>query len=44
MMRMETFFKNHFDTKEISDDKMKKFTEIHLQRLAVKNGAVSSRR
>jgi hypothetical protein len=38
MMRLETFFKNHFNTKEISDDNMRKFTEIHLQRLAAKNG------
>jgi len=32
MMNMETFFKNHFNTKEISDDNIRKFTEIHLQR------------
>ena len=38
MMNMETFFKNHFDTKEISDDNIRKFTEIHLQRMAAKNG------
>jgi len=37
MMNMETFFKNHFNTKEISDDNMRKFAEIHLQRLAAKN-------
>ena len=38
MINMETFFKNHFDTKEISDDNIRKFTEVHLQRLAAKNG------
>lgn len=38
MIRLETFFKNHFDTKEISDDNIRKFTEVHLQRLAAKNG------
>ena len=37
MMNMETFFKNHFDTKEISDDNIRKFTEIPLQRMAAKN-------
>lgn len=35
---METFFKNHFNTSKISDDNMRKFAEIHLQRLAAKNG------
>lgn len=38
MINMETFFKNHFNTNRISDDNMRKFTEIHLQRLAAKNG------
>lgn len=37
MINLKVFFKNHFDTKEISDDKMKKFTEDHLQRLAANN-------
>lgn len=37
-MNMETFFKNHFDTKEISDENLRKFAEIHLQRMAAKNG------
>jgi len=37
-MNMETFFKNHFNTKEISDDNLRKFAEIHLQRMAAKNG------
>ena len=38
MINMETFFKNHFNTDRISDDNIRKFTEIHLQRMAVKNG------
>jgi hypothetical protein len=38
MMNMETFFKNHFDTKEISDENLRKFAEIHLQRLSANNG------
>lgn len=38
MMNLKTFFKNHFDTKEISDDNMRKFAEIHLQRLSANNG------
>ncbi len=38
MINMETFFKNHFNTNKISDDNMRKFAEIHLQRLAAKNG------
>ena len=37
MINLTTFFKNHFDTKEISDDNMKKFTEVHLQRLVANN-------
>lgn len=39
MIRLERFFKNHFDTKEISDNNIRKFTEVHLQRLAAKNGS-----
>ena len=38
MMNMETFFINHFNTTRISDDNMKKFAEVHLQRLAANNG------
>ena len=38
MMNMETFFKNHFNTKEISDENLRKFAEIHLQRMSAKNG------
>ena len=40
-MNMETFFKNHFNTKEISDDNIRKFTEIHLQRMVAKNAGGS---
>jgi hypothetical protein len=38
MINMETFFKNHFNTNKISDDNMKKFAEIHIQRLTANNG------
>jgi hypothetical protein len=37
MINMETFFKNHFNTDRISDDNIRKFTEIHLQRMVAKN-------
>ena len=37
MINLITLFKNHFDTKEISDDNMKKFAEVHLQRLTANN-------
>lgn len=38
MINMKTLFKNHFDTNKISDDNIKKFTEIHIQRLSANNG------
>jgi hypothetical protein len=38
MMDLRRLFKNHFDTKEISDDNMKKFAEVHLERLSANNG------
>ena len=38
MMDLKKMFKNHFDTKEISDDKLRKFAEVHLQRLSANNG------
>lgn len=38
MINLETFFKNHFDTKEISDENLRKFAEVHLQRLSANNG------
>jgi hypothetical protein len=37
MINLKTFFKNHFNTTKISDDKLKKFTEDHLQRLISNN-------
>jgi hypothetical protein len=37
MINLETFFKNHLDTKDVSDDKMKKFAEVHLQRITANN-------
>lgn len=33
IINLKTLFKNHFDTKEISDDNTKKFAEDHLARL-----------
>ena len=36
-MNLETFFKNHFNTSKISDDNIRKFTEIHLQRTSANN-------
>jgi len=38
MMDLKKLFKNHFDTKEISDDKIRKFAEVHLERLSANNG------
>jgi hypothetical protein len=38
MMDLRKLFKNHFDTKEISDDTLRKFAEIHLERLSANNG------
>ena len=38
MINLKTLFKNHFDTKEISDDNMRKFAEVHIQRLSANNG------
>jgi hypothetical protein len=37
MINLETFFKNHFDTKEISDNNLKLFAEDHLQRITANN-------
>jgi hypothetical protein len=39
MINLETFFKNHFDSNKLSDNKVKKFAEIHIQRLAAHNDA-----
>ncbi len=37
MQNLNVFFKNHFNTKEISDDNVRKFTEINLQRMITNN-------
>jgi hypothetical protein len=37
MMSLERFFENQFDDKNISRQTLRKFTEDHLQRLAVQN-------
>jgi hypothetical protein len=37
MMDLKRLFKNYFDTKEISDDNLRKFAEIHLERLSANN-------
>lgn len=37
MLDLKKLFKNHFDTKEISDDNLKKFADVHLQRLSANN-------
>lgn len=37
MINLKQFFNNHFATKEISDNSLKQFAEIHIQRLAAKN-------
>jgi len=37
MINLEVFFKNHFDTTFISDDNLRKFADIHLQRLTTNN-------
>lgn len=39
MINLEVFFKNHFDTKEISDDNLKKFTQDHIQRIVANNSS-----
>lgn len=38
MIDLRKLFKNHFDTDKISDDNIKKFAEIHLERLSANNG------
>ncbi len=41
MRNLISYFKNIFDTKEISDENLRKFAEIHLARLIVNNpGAI----
>lgn len=39
MINLTTLFKNHFDSDKIGDDKLKVFSEDHIQRLAVNNGS-----
>lgn len=39
MINLETFFESHFDTPKISDDKMKRFTFDHIQRIISNNGS-----
>lgn len=38
MVNLKTLFRNHFDTERISDDNLKKFAEVHLERLSANNG------
>ena len=38
MIDLNKIFKNHFNTDKISDDKIRKFAEVHLERLAANNG------
>jgi hypothetical protein len=38
MLNLLKYFKNPFDTGRISDDSLKKFAEIHIQRLTANNG------
>lgn len=41
MINLNVFFKSHFDTQFISDDNLRKFADIHLQRLTANNpGAI----
>jgi hypothetical protein len=38
MLDLRTFFKNHFNTREVSDDNLRKFVEDHLNRMIANNG------
>jgi hypothetical protein len=38
MINLYSVFQNFFDTKEISDDNLKKFTQDHIQRMTANNG------
>lgn len=38
MVNLKTLFRNHFNTERISDDNLRKFAEIHLERLSANNG------
>ncbi|MGL5936075.1 MAG: hypothetical protein ACRCZI_10710, partial [Cetobacterium sp.] len=37
MLNLKTFFKNHFNTSEISDNNLHKFVEDHLNRMIINN-------
>ena len=37
MINLKVFFKSHFDTTFISDENLRKFADIHLQRLTTNN-------
>ena len=39
MLDLNILFKNHFSGRLISDNKIRKFAEIHLQRLSANNGS-----
>lgn len=39
MINLTTLFKNHFDSSKISDEKLKVFSEDHIQRISVNNGS-----
>ena len=39
MINLTILFKNHFDSSKISDDKLKVFSEDHIQRINVNNGS-----
>lgn len=38
MLNLNTLYKNHFGSRQISDDKIRKFAEINLERLKANNG------
>ena len=38
MIDLKKIFKNHFNTEKISDDNLRKFAEVHIERLAANNG------
>ena len=39
MLDLRNFFKNHFDTREVSDDNLRKFTEDHINRMIANNAS-----
>lgn len=38
MINLKTLFQNHYNTERISDDNLRKYTEVHIERLAANNG------